>query len=261
MNFPGIASDRESGFINTYSTQHEPCEAAMKKFMSIVTAFLLMFMTGRTLQAELGDVINIQLGASPFYNNGAAINDVSPQYWNAFAGTDQASWAPLLTSDYTLSTASIMYNMTGSTGLDATGTAFPDGNIDKPLMRGFVSTDAVNTGVINIKGLATGNYFLYAYSQVDKDLTSHLNFIANGVSGSLSNNGTLTQLVKNQNWMVTSVSVASDGLLNISINSDNQINGLQIASVPEPDSIVLLGVGGVLALVFMRMNLNSVRKI
>lgn len=223
----------------------------MKKIiLGLLTTALLGF--NSVAYGEVGDLINIKLGGSPSYDNGAAINNVSGQYWNSYASTDQASWATLLYSDYGVSGASIQYNMTGTTGLDETGTAFPDGGIDTPLMRGFVSTDAYNTGTLTIQGLSAGEYEVYVYSQIDKDLTSKLNMDANGVSYSLTNNGSLTELTKGQNWVSHTVVVGDNGLLNMSFAKDSQINGIQIEAVPEPGTIVLLGVGSAFLLGFRR---------
>lgn len=222
----------------------------MKKIRYILTAMLAMALPGKALLADTGDIINIKFGGSPAYSNGAAINDVSGQYWNSFASTDQEDWAELAYSNNSVTTASIQYNMTGTKGLDASGTAFPNGNIDKALVRGFVSTDNINKGVIRIQGLETATYDLYVYSQIDKNLTSNLNFTANGVTGALTNNGGLTELLQGQNWLRTSVVVNSSGLLTIALDVNSQINGMQIVQtssevsvVPEPGAIALLGAG------------------
>lgn len=222
----------------------------MKKIRYILTAMLAMALPGKAVLADTGDIINIKFGGSPFYSNGAAINDVTGQYWNSFASTDQDDWAELSYSTGNVTTASIQYDMTGTKGLDASGTAFPNGNIDKALVRGFVSTDNINKGVIRIQGLETATYDLYVYSQIDKNLTSHLNFTANGVTGALTNNGGLTELIQGHNWLKSSVAVNSSGLLTIALDVNSQINGVQIVQtsseisvVPEPGAIALLGTG------------------
>lgn len=227
----------------------------MKKLIFLLSALLVMCFTSMQGYADPGDIINIKLGASPSYDNGAAINDASGQYWNSFASTDQEASASLRYSDISASGASITYNMTGTKGLDATGTMFPDGGIDTPLMRGFVSTDNTNTGTLTISGLSAGTYKVYVYSQIDKNLTSNLDMKANGVDFTLTNPGNLTALTSGENWISHDVIVSSDGLLNVTFGTNNQINGMQvIEAVPEPGSIVLLGIGGALLFGFRKLN-------
>ena len=226
----------------------------MKKLIFLLSALLVMCFTSGTGYADPGDIINIKFGGSPAYNNGAAINDVTGQTWNSFASTDieQIDAETLMYSNGVNSGATIYYNMTGTKGLDSTGTAFT--SIDKPFMRGFISTDAYNTGTLTISGLSAGTYTVYVYSQVDKNLTSTLDMTANGTNFDLTNNGSLTALTLNQNWTSHDVIVGSDGLLNVSFGTNNQINGLQLVEVvPEPGSLALIGVGSLFALGFKRL--------
>ena len=226
----------------------------MKKLIFLLSALLVMCFTSGTGYADPGDIINIKFGGSPSYDNGAAVNDASGQYWNSFGATDQATPAVLLYSDYGVTSAKITYNMTGTTGLDETGTAFIDGGTDTPLMRGFVSTDNINTGTLTISGLSAGTYTIYAYSQIDKNLTSSLDMKANGVDFTLTNNGNPTVLTSGVNWTSHDVLVGSDGLLNVSFGTNDQINGLQLVeAVPEPGSLALIGVGSLFALGFKRL--------
>jgi hypothetical protein len=227
----------------------------MKKIISLLIALILLCSNSGNLYAGIGDVINIQLGGSPPYDNGAAMNDNANQYWNAYSATDITSWATLRYSTGLVSTASLEYNMTGTKGLDASGTAFLPAGIDTPLMRGFVSTDAYNTGTLNIQGLAAGTYKVYLYSQADKNVASTLNVSVNGVGYSLATDGTLSTLTSGTggNWAMQEVVVTSNGQLNMTFAANSTINGIQIASVPEPGSVILLGAGGIFALGLKRV--------
>lgn len=222
----------------------------MKKtlFIFIVT----MVFASQQLHAGVGDLINIQLGGSPTYTNGAAINDISSQRWNKGAGAEEPDAVDLQFSDRTYGSVYYTYRVSGSAGSLDFATSI--NTLDKKLFQGYLFTDSENTGLFVITGLDAGTYELYVYSQKETGASSVLSFTANGVSGYLQNDGTLTQLTEGEhgNYLVRNVVVGSDGELSIEIGASNAINGIQLlqtSTAPEPASMVLLGVGGVLAAV------------
>ena len=225
----------------------------MKKIILSIFATVLLGMNSVAYGA-VGDIINIQLGSgAPLYDNGAAINDDSGQTWNRIILEDEQTIANLQYSDGSFSGVSVNDYMSGTAGLSKTATAFPEGTTDQPLMRGYLFTDEDETGYINLTGLDAGTYKVYVYSQVGTDLPGNLDMTANGASYSLSNNGDSTSLIEGTNWMVKTVTVAADGKLSMSFAENSQINGLQIEAVPEPGSVVLLGIGGAFVLGLKRL--------
>lgn len=218
----------------------------MKKILYILAGLFVIQFAGNPLYAAVGDLINIQLGNGRTYTNGAAINDVSGQYWNKFTYTEDDN-ADLFYSNNTLSTAKLTYAVDASVNLNISNIVM--NSTDRNLFSGYLIIDQ-NSSEFILQGLDAGTYDLYVYSQVASNNSSSLQFTANGVSGSLTNNGTLTSLVEGANYLKTSVVVSDAGTLAISIAGNSQINGIQLlqtSTAPEPASMVLLGVGGVLA--------------
>lgn len=217
----------------------------MKKILYILAGLLVIQFAGSPLYAAVGDLINIQLGSGYTYTNGAAIND-DVQYWNKFTSPEGDN-ADLFYSNNTLSTAKLTYAVDESVSIR--GSNIVMNSTDRNLFSGYLIIDQ-NSSEFILQGLDAGTYDLYVYSQVASNNSSSLQFTANGVSGSLTNNGTLTSLVEGANYLKTSVVVSDAGTLAISIAGNSQINGIQLlqtSTAPEPASMVLLGVGGVLA--------------
>lgn len=156
-----------------------------------------------------------------------------------------SGFAVLKYSDESVSSAELKYSISTIAG-GSTSIA----GIDTDLFSGYLATDGESTSIFTFQNLEAGTYDLYVYSQKDINTSGGLQFTANGVSGSLTNNGTLTSLVEGANYLKTSVVVSDAGTLAISIAKNSQINGIQLlqtSTAPEPASMVLLGIGGVLA--------------
>ncbi|NTW53938.1 MAG: PEP-CTERM sorting domain-containing protein [Chlorobaculum sp.] len=234
----------------------------MKKVSFILSSYIVALFACNTAYAlNHADIISIRMGtlnSSITYTGDAAIDNGSAETWNRATASGNKSITNLkLAKDGSPSGVSVSYYMTTSGNFGAAGTSIPLTNIDQPLMRGYMLTDSSHTGNFNFSGLTAGNYTVYVYSQMGKNATSYINMGASTQGHtystiSLTNPGTASTLTYGVNWIKESVTVGSDGLLNLSFANNNQINGIQIQALPEPNSLILIGVGGVFVFSFMK---------
>jgi hypothetical protein len=131
-------------------------------------------------------------------------------------------------------------------------------------MKGYMLSSPTKTGYLYFSGLDNGTYQLYVYSQGKKNVASSMQLTAttslDSYIFSLSNNGTVTELTENTNWMMQTI-IVSDGILNINVFDNSVVNGIQLYqtgnAVPEPGSIVLIGIGGIFIFGYMKQQRNN----
>jgi hypothetical protein len=225
----------------------------MKKINSIFITIAATCICCNSAYAGVGDVINIRLGGPitpTFYTNGAAIDDVSGQKWNIIRTTTTTlpiTAGPLNFSNNLPSTVSGTYYIDGNIGFVGSSIT----GVDQPLMRGYLKP--VTDAYCLFNGLLPGTYKIYVYSLNLTATTQgghiyNFNLSSSGTLKSLTEKTALTTL--DNNWMMQSVVVGSDGKLNMTLGANSVLNGLQLVQttsmVPEPGSIALIGVGGVI---------------
>ncbi len=241
----------------------------MKKLTVLITALAVTCFSGGRAYAAVGDVINLQLGSSfSFYDLGGAIDSTPGQTWNQIVSSGSNSFGELQLSGGMGSGVSLdYYYMDGSS--NTVTTSFTDLN-NQPLMVGFLSNGDLSTGTFQFSGLAAGKYKIYVYSQIDSGTPSTLDVtpitsVSTYSKISFANAGNYTGFTNATNtgfgnWAVKTVDVGNAigpdyGSANLVLNVStlSSINGIQIQAVPEPGSVVLLGLGGVFMLGIIRL--------
>jgi hypothetical protein len=219
-------------------------EAIMKKLTVLLTALFFVGGANQGLCASGLINLNFDLGEYP-YKYGAAING-DEQTWNPIDDPGMV-FNHLKYSDGVTSNVSVSMNLIG----EEQGLSSITGDNQDFMNSYFITSLDANT--IDISGLSAGVYNVYVYSQRTMSLASELQMTASTDGGhlysfSLSNDGSPTSLMPDVNWQVQSVLVGSSGTINMLLSDTSAINGIQIQAVPEPGSVVLLGIGGVVAL-------------
>jgi hypothetical protein len=236
----------------------------MKEIIKILFIATFVLMSG-TAEAAINDLISINFGGN-YNNKGAVALSGALDQWDNFTNPVQQVATPLSTA----TGVSISWNSSGYN--DAHGnvnTAFNNGSgNDNKLMNSYIYTTGAATHDIILSGLdKNASYKLYIYSQ---DLLN----ASNGQILSVNVNNTLlgqtapsiistSTYTAGLNYLTGNFTTDNSGILDITYSSGAGgtgtavINGIQLlqtsgsqsspAPVPEPASIVLIGIGGLLA--------------
>ena len=242
----------------------------MKKRTILLMALAAMCFTSEEAGAATS-LINIQFGRGnpeDIYHGGGVVN-TDPTLnltWNQVNDTYYDPFQ-LLYSDGEKSEAYLSVDVSGEVvQVASSSSAINDTDPTKKLMLGYLSSDDTYYANMSITGLKPGLYNIYVYSQGALGSPIELSATATVESGSyviyLQNDGYtgyVDQDTEGKNWLTAPIFIGSDGSLSLSVNdlSISTLNGFQIEAVPEPGSVILVGIGGIIILGRFRINLNK----
>ncbi len=223
-----------------------------------------VFVLGLAAQAAHAGLISIQFSgstASCSVNNSNCTKTIDAQTGKAVAGADGDLWNRLNVGN---GTAGNLFDTTGTkTGVsldiysshvyNANTTFYAFGGTQyASLMDGYLVGEKNKAGspdgiALTLKGLdANQTYDLYVYTQGDNNAKGRaIQIDANGVvQSALQTNANTFKL--NDNYMLLTVRADAAGQIKVvgtQLAGEANINGLQLRAVPEPGSLMLLGVG------------------
>lgn len=247
----------------------------MKSTLKIVSTVLLsMMITGN---ANAFGLISLNFG--PSYNGLAAVGaplGSASDFWNNVDSPGLEDYNMDNDRDYDAS-LDMLDSKEEATGVSLTAyyaqhlnyildskSSFP-GNA---LMNSYAQAVPGDVGIVEFTGLTPGSYRVYVYSQNENNEPNNaVQITANTVNFStVASDGLRNYFESPYNYAAATVIVGNDTKLlmtfsGLSATTQGDVNGIQIASmksieaVPEPGSVMLLGVGGIL--VFWFMNLKA----
>jgi len=192
--------------------------------------------TGPAVIGSAGDLWNLVSGVGGL---GATGTDVSLLDSNGLATTDTVSW-----------TAAAEFTR----GLPQDPVAF-DSTPYENLMSGYLVDGG--TGSITIAGLVAGeSYDLYLYTQGDVNATGRqTTFTVNGGTPFTTAPGSASTdtFISGQNFVLFDVAADGGGDMSVAFTNfagEADVNGFQLAAVPEPSAVILV-LTGLLAVGFV----------
>ncbi|OHB52452.1 MAG: hypothetical protein A2Y10_15275 [Planctomycetes bacterium GWF2_41_51] len=227
----------------------------MKKYYLLVLAFLMLF----TVQSQ-AIVVNVDFDTNnwatwPGINTCAGIG-VAPDtgtFWNSKIYSDPAGVFRALKDSYGNDTT-VGINLNVSYGWALGETVF-GGTTPLPieqqiLMRDYIYVAGSNTGNVKLNGLTNSSFDIYLYGQ-NRNGGQFTKFIVGSQNKetTLDNAATVkTQLWENEDYVVLKNITPVDGMITITWTTGTgasyaPFNGFQLVQVPEPLTLILLGIG------------------
>jgi hypothetical protein len=224
----------------------------MKKLMSAFMAYAVVLATSSGVaHAAVRQMVDVDVNGSQYGGSGKLTNGHDQFRSNHISGTDEEAFLTGYEATGTMFDATITYTANSSTAITAlVGSSYMAGTSYKRLYDGYMT--AVTPQNITISGLdpnSTYNMVVYAQREYGLDKVTYTNINNTQVLYSATSNS--TGLLYGVNYAMIN-GLTSDGSGNLTFSYQGQISGLQVQAVPEPASVVLLGVGGILGAYRMR---------
>ncbi len=232
----------------------------MKKlFSALMASAMVLAASGGVAQAEVYQMVDIEINGSQYKGSGFLSNGKDKFTYNGISGTNETADVLGYEASGAMFNATITYTANASTAItDLGGSSAMAGTGYKTLFDGYMNADTVQN--ISIGGLdANKSYEMAVYAQREAGQATSLFINGSQVISNASNLSSLTQATAsnglNGNYAyITGLNSNAAGVLTFSYQG--QIDGFQVkelsAAVPEPASVMLLGVGGILGAYRMR---------
>ena len=191
--------------------------------------------------------IDVQFSRDPGHQQtGAAVVGFAGDVWNDFLGNSGSG--ALRNTNGTASGVSLTFSSYGVYESDPGYTQFtgtPYANLMQGYLYGFTNTQATD---IKFSGLVAGQeYGFWVYTQGDDNSRGRsISLTANGGGAQVSTQSNATGFVLGDNYVYLTSTANASGVVDLvgsDLVAEGNINGVQVAVVPEPSSIVLMMAG------------------
>ncbi|MEI7708092.1 MAG: PEP-CTERM sorting domain-containing protein [Chlorobium sp.] len=206
-------------------------------------------------------VYNIDFGGIAGYrdNTGVVTGDTqASEYWNVAKGSPTNNLGLKDSNGHLapLPGVAVSYTLSGFSSINPANNSFS--GTDASVMDSYIYS--VTPKTINFNGLVAGHtYALYVFSQAASTSSGQqLSIVANGVSAKTNKSiGTTSSFVQGLNYLAVNVVADSYGKIGITYTpyilsgrtNQGDVNSIQLSSTahaPEPATIILLSIGGML---------------